>query len=103
LEVEFGNARTYYQDIIKFVMSYNVGLIKWGGLLVPSVEFAKHLCHLGHLKALEKSKGKKSKYGGMMEFNKAVVEFRYIKNIVNIPFFIASINAIADYSTLRIY
>ena len=92
LEVEFGNARTYYQDIIKFVMSYNIGLIKIGGLLVPSKSFAKHLCHLGHLNALAKSKGSKSKYSGMMTFEKAVNEFQYIKNIFNIPFFIIGID-----------
>ena len=92
LEVEFGNARTYYQDIIKFVMSYNTGIIKVGGLLVPSVSFSKHLCYLGRLNALEKSKGLKSRYSGMMNFNKAIVEFEYIKDIFNIPFFIIAIN-----------
>jgi len=92
LEVEFGNARTYYQDIVKFVMSRNVGLIKIGGLIVPSSSFAKHLCHLGHLNAVQKSKGEKSMYSGMMDFNKAAVEFQYIKDVFNIPFFIVAVN-----------
>ena len=92
IEIEFGNARTYYQDIIKFVMSFNVGIIKVGGLIVPSKSFSNHLCHLGHLKAVEKSKGKKSKYSGMMNFEKAANEFNYIKKIFNIPFFIIGIN-----------
>ncbi len=92
LEIEFGNARTYYQDLIKFAMSYNAGMIKIGGLLVPSATFSKHLCHLGHLNALRKSEGTKSQYSGMMDFNKASVEFEYIKDIFNIPFFIMSIN-----------
>lgn len=92
LEVEFGNARTYYQDIIKFVMSHNAGLIKIGGLIVPSKNFADHLCHLGSKNASEKSNGNKSKYSGMMNFNKAVNEFKYIKDIFDIPFFIVGIN-----------
>jgi hypothetical protein len=92
LEVEFGNARTYYQDIVKFVMSYNVGLIKIGGLLVPSAKLARHLCELGRFNAIQKSKGKRSSYSGMMDFNKATVEFRYIKDVFNIPFFIMSIS-----------
>lgn len=92
LEIEFGNARTYYQDLIKFAMSYNAGIVKFGGLLVPSSKFSKYLCHLGHLNALQKSHGKKSQYSGMMDFNKAAIEFDYIKAIFNIPFFILSIN-----------
>jgi hypothetical protein len=92
LEVEFGNARTYYQDIVKFVMSRNVGLIKIGGLLVPSSAFAKHLCYLGHLNAVQKSKGKKFTYSGMMDFSKATIEFQYIKDVFNIPFFIVAVS-----------
>ena len=93
LEVEFGNARTYYQDIIKFVMSYNSKLINIGGLLVPSKSFAKHLCHLGHLNAIKKSEGAKSRYTGMMNFKKAITEFNFIKGIFDIPFFIIGINS----------
>jgi len=92
LEVEFGNARGYYQDFVKFVMSYKVGLIKMGGLVVPSSTFAKHLCHLGHLNAVQKSKGRKSLYSGMMDFSKASIEFQYIKDIFNIPFFIVAVS-----------
>ena len=92
LEIEFGNARTYYQDIIKFAMAYQANIIKVGGLLVPSAPFAKHLCHLGHKNALQKSNDSKSSYSGMMDFNKAAREFEYIRNIFDIPFFILSIN-----------
>lgn len=91
LEVEFGNARTYYQDIIKFAMSYNCGLMKIGGLLVPSIGFARHLCDLGRRRAIEKSEGRSRHYSGMMDFSKAVNEFDYIKAIFNMPFFIVSI------------
>lgn len=92
LEIEFGNARTYYQDIIKFVMSYNIGLINLGGLVVPTKKFAKHLCELGSKRAVEKSNGNKSMYSGMMHFEKASIEFPYIKEIFKIPFFILGID-----------
>lgn len=91
LEIEFGSARTYYQDIIKFELAYQAKFIKVGGLLVPSATFAKHLCHLGHKNALQKSDGLKSGYSGMMNFNKAALEFEYIRNIFDIPFFIMEI------------
>jgi hypothetical protein len=91
LEVEFGNARTYYQDIIKFAMSYNGGLMTIGGLLVPSTDFARYLCDLGRRRAIEKSEGRSRHYSGMMDFTKAVNEFDYIKEIFHMPFFIASI------------
>lgn len=55
------------------------------------MSFAKHLCHLGHLNAVRKSQGKKSVYSGMMDFNKASIEFQYIKDIFNIPFFIVAV------------
>ncbi|OGU70307.1 MAG: hypothetical protein A2V93_11415 [Ignavibacteria bacterium RBG_16_34_14] len=92
LEAEFGNARTYYQDIVKFVMSYNSGLIKLGGLIVPSTKFARHLCVLGSSNAYKTVMEIRSKYSGMMDFNKAKTEFPYIKNIFNIPFIILSLD-----------
>jgi len=92
LEVEFGNARTYYQDIIKFVMAYNSGLIKLGGLIVPSSKFARHLCNLGIKNAYKMSDGARTKYSGMMDFKKAACEFPYIENIFLTPFFILSLD-----------
>jgi hypothetical protein len=96
LEIEFGNARTYYQDLIKFAMSYNAGMISLGGLIVPSTKFAMHLCFLGSMNAIKKSNGKKSQYSGMMDFNKAAIEFDYIKGIFNIPFFIVAIKPVSE-------
>ncbi|WP_337873142.1 BglII/BstYI family type II restriction endonuclease [Ignavibacterium sp.] len=92
LEVEFGNARTYYQDIIKFVMAYNEGLIKLGGLIVPSSKFARHLCKLGSKNAYKINSGAKTKYSGMMDFNKAAGEFPYIQNIFITPFIILALD-----------
>ncbi len=92
LEVEFGNARTYYQDLIKFVISYNAGIIRIGGLIVPSNNFAKHLCELGRRNATFQSNRIRS-YSGMMDFKKASLEFKYIKELFRIPFFILSIDS----------
>jgi len=47
---------------------------------------------LGHLNAVQKSKGKRSTYSGMMDFSKASIEFQYIKDIFNIPFFIVAVS-----------
>ena len=92
LEVEFGNARTYYQDIVKFAMSYSAGLIKIGGLIVPDYLFAQHLCQLGKKNAIENRSSPDAKYTGMMHFNKAINEFEYLKKIFRIPFFIAAVS-----------
>ncbi len=92
LEIEFGNARTYYQDLIKFVMAHNSGLIKLGGLIVPSSKFAKHLCNLGSKNAYKMSDGARTKYSGMMDFKKAAGEFPYIENIFLTPFVILSLD-----------
>lgn len=73
-------------------MSYNVGLIKIGGLIVPTSTFANHLCHLGEMNANINAVGKLSKYSGMMNFGKAGFEFRYISKIFNIPFFIIGLS-----------
>jgi hypothetical protein len=91
LEVEFGNARTYYQDIVKFAMSYSAGLTKIGGLIVPDYRFAQHLCQLGKQNAIKNRSLSNANYSGMMHFNKAVNEFEYIKKIFTIPFFIAAV------------
>jgi hypothetical protein len=91
LEVEFGNARTYYQDIVKFAISYSAGLMKIGGLIVPDYLFANHLCQLGKKNAIENRSSPSAQYSGMIHFNKVVNEFEYIKRIFRIPFFIAAV------------
>ncbi len=91
LEIEFGNARTYYQDIVKFAMSYNAGSCRVGGLIVPDYKFSKHLCELGSKEAIRKSSGSKRQYSGMVYFEKAADEFEYLRPIFKVPFFIAGI------------
>jgi hypothetical protein len=68
IEVEFGNARTYYQDIVKFAISYSAGLMKIGGLIVPDSLFAQHLCQLGKKNAIKNSSLPNAQYSGMMNF-----------------------------------
>jgi len=92
LEIEFGNARGYYQDLIKFMMAYNSKYIEIGGLVVLSEKFAKHLCSLGKQEAIKKYKNSQKTYSGIATFEKINREFRYIKDILNIPIFIVSID-----------
>lgn len=89
LEVEFGNARSYYQDYIKFMLSYHSKQIQMGILVTPTVGFAKLLCEIGKQKAL--LRGKKS-YSGMMHFEKAYREFRYLKVIFDMPIVLIGID-----------
>jgi hypothetical protein len=89
VEVEFGNARAYYQDYIKFMLSYFAGQIHLGMLITPTIGFANILCEIGKQKALQK--GRKS-YSGMMHFEKAHKEFLYIKQMFDMPIVILGID-----------
>jgi hypothetical protein len=89
IEVEFGNARSYYQDYIKFMLSYQTKQINMGILIAPTFSFANILCEIGRQKAL--LRGKKS-YSGMIHYEKVYKEFRYLKNIFNIPIAILGID-----------
>jgi hypothetical protein len=80
VEVEFGNARSYYQDYIKF-------------LIVPTIFFAKHLCKVGQSRA--QTKGGKY-YSGMIDFEKVYREFKYVKEILSMPIAIAGIGPIEE-------
>jgi len=89
IEVEFGNARTYYQDYIKFMLSYNSGQIDFGMLITPTIEFANTLCEIGKQKAI--LQGRQS-YSGMMHFEKAYRELSYLKGIFKMPIVILGID-----------
>ena len=88
-EVEFGNARSYYQDYIKFMLSYLSRQIQLGLLITPTLGFANTLCEIGKCKALQR--GRKS-YSGMMHFEKAYKEFIYLKPIFDMPIVILGID-----------
>ena len=89
VEVEFGNARSYYQDYIKFMLSYLSKEIRLGTLVTPTLGFAHLLCEIGKQKALQR--GRKS-YSGMMHFEKALREFHYLKPIFDMPIIILGID-----------
>jgi len=89
VEVEFGNARAYYQDYIKFMLSYFSKQIHLGVLITPTLGFANILCEIGKQKALQR--GRKT-YSGMMHFEKAYKEFNYLKPIFDIPIVILGID-----------
>jgi hypothetical protein len=46
-EIEFGNARVYYQDYIKFLLAIRHRQARLGVLLCPTNAFAQLLCDLG--------------------------------------------------------
>ena len=92
IEVEFGNARGYYQDLIKFWMSKKYNNINIGGLIIPSVNFAHHLCMLGKKQAVQKSNNENKTYSGMTDFEKVQREFDYIKDLFNMPLYIMAVD-----------
>ena len=89
VEVEFGNARSYYQDYIKFMLSYFSKQIHLGTLITPTLGFANILCEIGKQKALQR--GRKT-YSGMMHFEKALKEFQYLRPIFDMPIVILGID-----------
>jgi hypothetical protein len=89
VEVEFGNARAYYQDYIKFILSYFSKQIHLGILITPTLGFANILCEIGKQKALQR--GRKT-YSGMMHFEKAFKEFHYLKPLFDMPIVILGID-----------
>jgi hypothetical protein len=89
VEVEFGNARAYYQDYIKFMLSYFSKQIHLGILVTPTLGFANVLCEIGKQKALQR--GRKT-YSGMMHFEKAFKEFHYLKPLFDMPIVLLGID-----------
>ena len=89
VEVEFGNARAYYQDYIKFMLSYFSKQIQLGMLITPTLGFANILCEIGKQRALQR--GRKT-YSGMIHFEKAYKEFFFLKTIFDIPIVIFGID-----------
>ena len=79
IEVEFGNARTYYQDYIKFMLAKRYRNASLGMLLCPTVFFAALLCELGRQRAKKNCITERSPvYSGMMSYEKAIRELPYL-------------------------
>lgn len=82
LEVEFGNARVYYQDYIKFLLALRYQKAHFGILLCPTSAFAQLLCDLGQRRAVLKMKSstkRRPTYSGMMSYEKAIRELPFLK------------------------
>jgi hypothetical protein len=81
VEIEFGNARTYYQDYIKFLLALQYQKARFGVLLCPTDAFAQLLCELGQKRALAKrsDRSRVPTYSGMMSYEKALREFPFLK------------------------
>jgi len=89
VEVEFGNARTYYQDYVKFLLAFQQRTIKLGVLIVPTENFAGNLCLVGREKA--KERGRKS-YSGMIHMEKVRRELPFLAFMLKMPLAVAGID-----------
>ena len=95
LEVEFGNARTDYQDYVKFRLAHRYHSAPRGILLCPTEPFARLLCDLGQRRAAAKRKGtahKPPSYSGMMTYEKAAREFPYLRSVFTERIIVAGIH-----------
>jgi len=88
VEVEFGNARTYYQDFTKFLLGNRYAGIELGVLVVPTIGFAKHLCDVGRQRAIVKGR---TQYSGMIDFDKVHREFQFLEFMLSMPIAVAGI------------
>jgi hypothetical protein len=82
VEVEFGNARVYYQDYVKFLLALRHRATKLGILLCPTNAFAQLLCDLGQRRALVRRRGNATHrpiYSGMMSYEKAMRELPFLE------------------------
>src|SRR5436190_16631066 len=82
VEIEFGNARVYYQDYIKFLLASRHKGARLGILLCPTNAFAQLLCDLGKQRAIAKKgagTGRAPKYSGMMSYEKAIRELPFLE------------------------
>ncbi len=101
IEVEFGNARAYYQDYIKLLLARRYRDAGLGMLLSPTQALANMLCELGAQRAAAKRgcSGKLPSYSGMMTHEKALREFPYIEFIFSNPLVVAGLHFFAGTQT----
>ncbi len=93
MEVEFGNARSYYQDYVKFMLAHKYRGARLGLLLCPTTSFAALLCELGKKRARENSVSERPPvYSGMMSFEKAARELPYLGFMFDMPIVVAGID-----------
>jgi hypothetical protein len=92
VEVEFGNARSYYQDYVKFMLARKYRDARLGLLLCPTTSFAALLCELGQKRARENSVSERLPvYSGMMSYEKAARELPFLGFMFEMPIVVAGV------------
>ncbi|MDD2852501.1 MAG: BglII/BstYI family type II restriction endonuclease [Desulfuromonadaceae bacterium] len=92
VEVEFGNARSYYQDYVKFMLAWKYRNARLGLLLCPTTSFAALLCELGRQRARENVvRERPAAYSGMMSYEKAVRELPFLGFMFEMPIVVAGV------------
>jgi hypothetical protein len=92
VEVEFGNARSYYQDYVKFMLAKKYRDARLGLLLCPTTSFASLLCELGRQRARENVvRERPPVYSGMMSYEKAARELPYLGFMFEMPIVVAGV------------
>ncbi len=92
VEIEFGNARSYYQDYVKFMLAKKYRDARLGLLLCPTTAFASLLCELGRQRARENVVRERAPvYSGMMSYEKAVRELPYLGFMFQMPIVVAGV------------
>ena len=95
VEVEFGNARSYYQDYVKFMLAKKYRNAKLGLLLCPTTSFAALLCELGRQRARENTvRERPPVYSGMMSYEKAARELPFLGFMFEMPIVVAGVGVI---------
>jgi len=92
VEVEFGNARSYYQDYVKFMLARKYRAARLGLLLCPTTSFAALLCELGQKRARENTVSERPPvYSGMMSYEKAARELPFLGFMFEMPIVVVGV------------
>lgn len=99
VEVEFGNARSYYQDYVKFMLAKKYRDARLGLLLCPTTSFASLLCELGRQRARENVVRERAPiYSGMMSYEKAARELPFLGFMFEMPIVVAGVGESGGYA-----
>ncbi|MBE0576220.1 MAG: hypothetical protein IH613_10020 [Desulfuromonadales bacterium] len=92
VEVEFGNARSYYQDYVKFMLARKHRNARLGMLLCPMTSFSSLLCELGRERARKNAvRERPPVYSGMMSYEKAARELPFLGFMFEMPIIVAGV------------
>lgn len=99
VEVEFGNARSYYQDYVKFMLARKYRDARLGLLLCPTTSFTSLLCELGRQRARAREnvvREREPVYSGMMSYEKAARELPYLGFMFEMPIVVAGVGVVGS-------